>query len=55
MNFQVIQQFLEKKKEDTSNVNPIFSPRGVINFKPIWEGGGDLIETGGLFEKGGLI
>ena len=28
-------------------------PEGLIYFKPIWGGGGGLIETGSLFEKGG--
>ena len=41
-----------------TTVNPLLSPPGgLIYFKPIWVGGGGggLIETGDLFERGGLF
>ena len=30
-------------------------PPGIIYFKPIWGGGGGLIEAGGILEGGGLF
>ena len=35
-----------------SSIRP---PGRLIYFKPIWGGGGGLIETGGVFERGGLF
>ena len=35
-----------------SSIKP---PGGLIYFKPIWGGGGGLIETGGYLRGGGLI
>ena len=45
----------EKKRKDTSNINPLLSPQGAIYFKPIWWGEGANRDRRLIWEEGGLF